>query len=107
MTLFENELKNGVFVSSECRKCDKLVWPPSDFCNTCFSQVKWRQISNVAKLIEFSKNNEEIFCIAEFENSIRVIGSLDTKLEPFVGQELNLKKCYYADSKLKMIFEPL
>src|SRR5690348_12882112 len=98
MNRFENELKNGRFVCSECPQCDKLVWPPSDFCNVCFSKVKWRPITKKGKLIEFSKKDNIFFCIAEFENTIRVMGELETGLKnPSVGQDIDLVKCDYVD----------
>ena len=31
MTKFEDELKAGNFVTSECMHCMKIVWPPSDY----------------------------------------------------------------------------
>lgn len=105
MTIFERELKNGRFVCSECVKCNKLVWPPSDFCNSCFSKVRWRQVSTTAVLVEFSKKDETIFCIAELEGAIRVMGALeaDTK-ELTVGKELQLVKCDY-DGTERFIFQ--
>jgi uncharacterized OB-fold protein len=100
MNQFENELKNGKFVCSECSKCNKLVWPPSDFCNICFSKVKWREISKIGKLIEFSKKDNTIFCIAEFENTIKIMGKLETGLKiPLIGQSLELVKCDYTDTE--------
>ena len=96
MNQFEIELKKNNFVCSECSKCRKIVWPPSDFCSFCFGQVTWRQISRNGKLIEFSKKDNVIFCIAEFENTIRIIGELETRLQkPIIGQDLYLVKCEY------------
>src|SRR6266849_6117472 len=105
MNQFENELKNGRFVCSECPKCNKLVWPPSDFCNVCFSKVKWRQVSKKGRLVEFSRKDNTIFCIAEFENTVRIMGELEIGLKvPLVGQDLDLVKCNYAD-KEKFFFQ--
>lgn len=105
MTIFETELKNNRFVCSECIKCNKLVWPPNDFCNSCFNKVRWRPMSRTAKLIEFSKQNDTIFCIAEFENTIRIIGKLETNSQKLsIGQELNLIRCDY-DGQETFIFQ--
>lgn len=105
MTQFEEELKKGKFVCSECQKCKKLVWPPNDYCNRCFGQVKWRPVSQTAKLIEFSKKDNIIFCISEFENEVRVMGTLQTDKKPVIGQELILIKCGY-NGKEEFIFQP-
>ena len=105
MTKFEQELKNNNFVSSFCTRCNKLVWPPSDFCNVCFGNTIWKPVSRIAKLIEFSNNHGEIFCIAEFEDTIRVIGTIDTTTNLKIGQLLNLVKCDY-DGKAKFVLIP-
>ena len=94
MNKFEEELIVGNFVIGECSNCSKIVWPPSNFCNKCFSNVKWRKISPKGKLIEWSKIGNDVFCITEFENAIRIIGKIDTKnsvLKP--GQLVKLSKC--------------
>ena len=105
MTMFESELKNGKFVCSECLKCNKLVWPPSDFCSGCFGKVNWRKVSTVATLVEFSKKDDTIFCIAEFEGAIRVMGSLEAKSEEIsIGQELILAKCDYDETE-RFVFQ--
>jgi uncharacterized OB-fold protein len=94
MNKFEQELKLGNFVTSECHNCNKIVWPPSNYCDICLNDVVWRKVSSNAKLIEWSKNGNEIFCIAEFENTIRIIGKINSKtpsLKP--GQSIKLIKC--------------
>jgi len=94
MNKFESEIKAGNFVTSECTYCKKIVWPPSDYCDNCFMEVNWRKVSPNGKLIEWSKKNNDIFCIAEFENTIRVMGKLDTKnVMPKSGQLLKFIKC--------------
>ena len=105
MSKFEQELRNGNFVCSECLKCNKLVWPPSDFCNKCFGNVTWRSISRTAKLVEFSRKNDEYFCIAEFENQVRVMGRVESVSNLQVGQTLSLVRCDY-DGKEKFVFRP-
>ena len=98
MNKFESEIKTGNFVTSECSYCEKIVWPPSDYCDNCFMDVNWRKVSPNGKLIEWSKKNNDVFCIAEFENTIRVIGKLDTKnIVPKPGQLLKFRNCSLSD----------
>ena len=106
MSKFEQELRNGNFVCSECTKCNKLVWPPSDFCNKCFGNVTWRPISRIAKLVEFSRRNDEYFCIAELENPIRVMGRVESVADLRLGQTLVLVSCDY-DGKEKFVFRAI
>ena len=104
MNKFEEELRVGNFVTSECLYCAKIVWPPSAYCNNCFKNVSWRKVSPNGKLIEWSKKNNSIFCIAEFENTIRVIGKLDSKnVIPKPGQLLKFISCSLKD-KPKFFF---
>ena len=98
MNKFESEVMAGNFVTSECIDCNKIVWPPSNYCDNCFKEVNWRKVSSNGKLIEWSKKNNDIFCIAEFENTIRVIGKLDTKnIIPKPGQLLKFRNCSLND----------
>ena len=96
MSVFEAEIKKGNFCIGECPDCKKVVWPPSDYCDKCFAAVKWRKSSDVGKVIEFSKKGDENFCIAEFEEKIRIIGTLkDGKTEPKIGQKVRLDSCSF------------
>jgi len=43
------------------------------------------------KIIEFSRQNEEYFCLVEFENSIRIMAKI---LQiPKIGQIVKISKC--------------
>ena len=106
MTRFEQELKNNIFVSSFCTRCNKRVWPPSDICNSCFGNTVWKPVTKTAKLIEFSRKNDEIFGIVEFEGGIRVMGRIMTVSDPKIGQMLNLIECNY-DGKAKFVLAPI
>lgn len=104
MTRFEDELRLGNFMCSKCTKCIHWVWPPSDFCNRCFSDVIWAQVPKHAKLVEVSRKDGTNFCIAEFENSIRVIGTIhESTSNPVPGQNLTLDHCTY-DKTPRFIF---
>lgn len=102
MTKFEP--KENEFICSECQKCNKLVWPPNDYCNRCFGKVIWRPVSHKGKLIEFSKKGDTFFCIAEFENEIRIMGSLNGITIPVIGQDLKLVKWGYEGDE-EFIFQ--
>ena len=98
MNRFESELTKGNFVTSECTNCMEIVWPPSNFCNKCFGDVTWREVQKKAKLIDFSKKNGESFCVAEFENKIRILSTLKSSdTEPKLGQDLILENCGFKN----------
>ena len=84
----------GNFITSECNYCDKIVWPPSNYCDNCFKEVNWRKVSENGTVIELSKKEDDVFCITEFENKIRVMGKLDAKIDMVKpGQTVKLSKC--------------
>lgn len=103
MTKFEEELKKNNLVCSQCEKCKKIVWPPSDFCNKCFGDVIWKPLNRTARLIEFSCKGDEYFCIAEFEGNIKVMGRIENPSNLQVGQYLILEKCDF-DGKERFVF---
>ena len=104
MSKFEEELKKGNFITSECHKCDKIVWPPSDYCDNCFKEVNWRKVSTNGTIIELSKQEDDVFCITEFENKIRVMGKLDAEIHMVKsGQTVKLNKCSF-DGKSNFFF---
>lgn len=95
---FESELEKGNFVIGTCPKCNRVVWPPSDLCSSCFSNINWKKASLIGKLLEHSKKDNEDFCIAEFEGEIRIMGNLILKTEkPKVGSRVKLEKCGIKD----------
>ncbi len=106
MSQFKENLKKNNFICSYCEKCERVVWPPSDLCNRCFSQVTWKNLDRKAKLIELIKKDGEQICIAEFKSGIRIMGTLLHGENLKVGDFLNLVKCDYEKTE-KYFFEPL
>ena len=49
---FEKELEQGRFYIPECLACKKLVWPPSEFCDTCNKETSLRKEEFEGKIIE-------------------------------------------------------
>ena len=53
-------------------------------------------MSRFGTLIEFSKKDKTLFCIAEFENAIRIMGTLETRSKiPLIGQRVQMVKCEF------------
>lgn len=103
MNRFETELKNNNFVCSECSKCDKIVWPPSEYCSSCLGKVEWRRLSREGILLEYSCRNGEYFCMAEFEGKVRIMGTMRDATGLQIGGKLYLEKCDY-DGGEKFVF---
>ena len=86
---FESELKQGRFVISECSKCKKVIWPPNEICNSCFGEAVWKDGPNQGKILEFSKKDGVYFCLVEFGEGIRFMGSLEE--DPEIGKNVKIK----------------
>ena len=92
---FESELSKGKFYIPECSVCKKIIWPPAEFCNHCFGSISLKKGDFEGKIIEFSKQNDDYFCLVEFENIIRVLAKISRK--PEIGQLVKISKCGIQD----------
>ncbi|MDB2446301.1 hypothetical protein N9W45_04265 [Nitrosopumilus sp.] len=88
---FEKELEQGRFYIPECSVCKKLVWPPSEFCDICNEETSLKKEDFEGKIIEFSRQNEEYFCVVEFCDSIRIMARMMTK--PKKDQIVKISNC--------------
>ncbi|MCV0372553.1 MAG: hypothetical protein K5793_03255 [Nitrosarchaeum sp.] len=88
----ESELEKGNFVVGECLKCKKTVWPPSDYCSLCFGNVSIKDGPFQGKIIEFSKQGNDYFCLVEFNENVKIIGKI-TGETPQINQNVMVKKC--------------
>lgn len=91
---FESELQKGNFIVGNCPKCNKVIWPPSDYCDVCFGNLDWNRIQPEGKLVEYAKRDNEFFCVTELDCGIRIMGTLidnSTKLE--IGSKVKIEKC--------------
>ena len=71
MSFEENSLKVNFLFQNAYNA--KIVWPPSDYCDHCFGKIELKKQDFEAKIVEFSKKNDDYFCIVEIENSLRII----------------------------------
>lgn len=94
---FESELSKGIFCIPQCVSCKKTVWPPAEICDNCFSQVILKVENPIGKIIEFSKHNEEYFCVVEFKETVRIIAK--TLQIPTIGKNVKISKCGIKDKQ--------
>jgi len=106
MNKFQNELVKGNLVISKCVKCNKNVWPVNDFCDNCFSKVTWVTGSRSARIIEYSKQNNNWFCLVETDDHIKMLGKLKSDIEPKIRQKVLLDECFF-DKKPYFTFKKI
>ena len=97
MEKFINYLKDNKFVVPYCPRCNAPAWPPVDCCYTCMSKVKLRRAKSLeGHLIEYTVSyrlsKPQIFGIIEV-GGIKLIGSVQSSVAPFVGMFLTMKNC--------------
>lgn len=96
---YEAELRKGIFVIPECSSCNKIVWPPSQYCDTCFGETIWRKGPDKGRIIESFKQDESTICLVDFGDNLKIIGKL-TKYtrDPQIGDTINLESCGIRDN---------
>ena len=75
--------------------CKKWVWPPSEFCDRCNGETSLKKEEFEGKIIEFSRQNDDYFCIVEFYDSIRVMAKMTTC--PKKDQIVRISRCGIVD----------
>jgi uncharacterized protein len=94
MNVFESELAKGVFMIPQCLSCKDIVWPPSVYCNHCLGKVNWKKSEGIGKIVEYSKTDDTFFCLAEFEEKIRIMGKLNVNSGiPEIGKNVKMDSC--------------
>lgn len=88
---FESEISKGNFMIPECTMCKKIVWPPTEVCSYCMGKVSLRKGGFEGKIIEFSGQNEDYFCIVEIENAFKIMAK--TSVKPHIDQIVKISKC--------------
>ncbi|MFL6339212.1 MAG: hypothetical protein ACJ718_08935 [Nitrososphaeraceae archaeon] len=79
MDEFFASIRRGDFRIPVCNLCKKKLWPPCQYCSSCFSKADLKRVIKKGILIEFTKsyleNTEVIFGVVEV-CGIRLMGRL-------------------------------
>ena len=68
---------------------------PSEFCDKCNGETSLKKEEFEGKIIEFSRQNHDYFCMVEFYDSIRIMGKMTTC--PKKDQIVKISKCGIVD----------
>ena len=74
------------------------MWPPSEFCNLCLGTNSWRKSSGIGKIIEFSKKDGVFFCVAEIEETVRIMCELVSGV-PKIGEQIEIINCGISNGR--------
>jgi uncharacterized OB-fold protein len=94
---FFTSIRKGEFTIPVCSSCKKKLWPPCQFCSSCFSKANLKRGTRKATLIEFTKsylgNTEVILGVVEI-SGIRLMGRLFPGCEALrTGMQLKMTEC--------------
>lgn len=99
MKEFIESIKTGEFRIPVCKSCHARVWPPFQFCPSCYSPTSLEKVNTIGTLVEYSvshvKNREGRFGVIDLDG-IRIVGSLG-ETAPQVGQRMKLASCGVRD----------
>ena len=116
-TSFIENIERGNFVLPYCKRCKKNLWPPSDNCRLCLSNLSIENCNKkIGKILEIfvskisNNNNEDILMILVDIREVILLGSLsvDHNLIERINLKENLvriKKCGFIDNKIFYEFE--
>jgi len=109
MERFLESLSRGVFILARCSSCEMFVWPPSDACNRCLSDVEWISIKPKGKIVASSVSHllGKRLALVELEQGIRLFGTVDG--EASEGSHVMLSSCGIDDKNHRpyYVFKPI
>ncbi|MCS7146394.1 MAG: Zn-ribbon domain-containing OB-fold protein [Nitrososphaerota archaeon] len=117
---FWDGLRQGKILTTKCRKCGKLYFPPVADCGECLSSdVDWVELSGEGKLVAYTQiavkplsfQNEQpyIVAIAELKEGVKALAWL-TGVEPKdvkIGMRLKIVPKTFPDGRVAFVFERL
>jgi uncharacterized OB-fold protein len=102
---FWDALKQGRFVTTRCKKCGQITFPPQADCPECMSnEFEWTDIGPDAVLVTYTRvqvtpasfagNDPYIIAICEFAGGLKVLSWLEGVLleDAKVGMKLKVEE---------------
>jgi uncharacterized OB-fold protein len=116
---FVKYLEQGSMMTTRCKKCQKITFPPKMDCITCkVSEMEWIEINEIGKLETFTVvmyspagfENETPYTLAvvKFSMGIKIFGQIDKKIpieEIKVGMEMKVVPCKLLQNRFAYQFE--
>lgn len=111
---FVDYLVQGKIMTTKCKECGKIFFPPKADCPRCLSSnIEWTEINSTGTLLTFTKVNygpsgfenetPYILGIAEFEEGVKILGRVSKEINPkdvAVGMKVRLAPAKLANERL-------
>ena len=118
---FVTYLKQGRMMTTRCKKCQRITFPPKMNCITCrYSEMEWIEIKEHGKLKTFTTvmygpagfENEVPYTLAvvEFPLGIKIFGQIDKRVplnEIEVGMKLKVVPVKMLHDRFSYQFEKI
>jgi uncharacterized OB-fold protein len=112
-------LKEGRIMTTRCKKCKRITFPPKMDCITCGqSEMDWIEIEGPGKLNTFTtvmygpagfeKETPYTLAVVQFPMGIRIFGQIDKRIpthEIKVGMKLKVVPIKVLDDRFSYQFE--
>jgi len=116
---FVTYLKEGRMMTTQCKKCQRITFPPKMDCITCGrSEMEWVEIKGPGRLNTFTtvmyapagfeRETPYTLALVEFPMGIRIFGQMDKKIlisEIKVGMELRVVPIKLPNDRFSYQFE--
>ncbi len=117
---FWDALKQGKFITTQCKACGNISFPPQSDCPKCMSDAhEWVDLGTEAKLVtytyvqitpaSFVSSDPYIIAIGELSNGLKVLAWLEgvALQEAKPGMKLRLEARDTQESNPYYVFVPL
>lgn len=121
ISAFFDALREGRFITSYCKNCDKLHFPPRIACDACtIEQLEWREMSKKGRIFAYTammlgapmgmeKDMPFPIAVVEVEGTpFKILARIDdAKFEDLkIGQAVELKVHRLADGRVFYRYRP-
>lgn len=94
---------NNSITYGKCSKCNVIIWPTWGFCTTCLGGTT-QYTTQQGVILVHSKSDNDVFCLVEFEQSIRILGKLINPPKLIkIGQRVRITDYYNLKLEISII----
>ena len=117
--IFVDYLEKGRVMTTRCRRCHNITFPPKKDCPRCrSSEVEWVEIKEIGKLnafttVQYGPAGFEdkvpyTLAVVEFPNGIKIFGEIDKRIpdnDIKMGMNLKVVPVKISENRISYQFE--
>jgi hypothetical protein len=116
---FVEYLQEGKVMTTRCKRCQKVMFPPRMDCPECGGgEMEWTEIKGAGQLVTFTtvlygpagfeKETPYVLGLVKFPLGIKIFGPIDKKIPPEeikVGLEMKVVPIRLSEARISYQFE--